>query len=228
MSLLDTSPSPVVTEHEGNMHLDAMVATSEGWLVGGSWQAPANWLGSNPASPPMFELVLSVTWDGIAAPSIDIVHMGDEGMIHGIFEVADGYIATGTSDTIEIKDGEATSMGISSFAAVVDANKNVWLFGNIGSSTVAVISDGAVDVEKLPEPLKIDPTHISCDDDGMISVHGINSDEGPGAISIDSNARSSFTSLRGILDLGFILVTLMIMSIMAWNVTDAIRKGQVF
>jgi hypothetical protein len=62
----------------------------------------------------------------------------------------------------------------------------------------------------------------------MISVHGITSDENPGAISIDSNARSSFTSLRGILDLGFILVTLMIMSIMAWNVTDAIRKGQVF
>jgi len=228
MSLLDTSPSPVIAEHEGNMHLDAMVATSDGWLVGGSWQAPANWLGSNPASPPMFELILSVTWDGLGAPSIDIVHMGDEGMIHGIFEVSGGYIATGTSDTLKIKDGKATSMGISSFAAVADANENVWLFGNIGSSTVAVISDGDVDVEILPEPLKIIPTHISCDDDGMISVHGITSDENPGAISIDSNARSSFTSLRGILDLGFILVTLMIMSIMAWNVTDAIRKGQVF
>jgi hypothetical protein len=210
------------------MHLDTMIATSDGWLVGGSWQAPANWLGSNPASPPMFELVLSVTWDGITAPSIDIVHMGDEGNIHGIFEVEDGFIATGTADTIQIKNGEVTSMGMSSFAAVADNNHNVWLFGSIGSSTVAVISDEDVQVEKLPEPLKFVPTHISCDEDGMISVHGINGDESPGAISIDSNARSSFTSLRGILDLGFILVTLMIMSIMAWNVTDAIRKGQVF
>jgi len=226
--LPDPSSSVSVTEHEGNMHLETMIATPDGWLVGGSWQAPANWLGSNPASPPMFELVLSVTWDGIVAPSIDIVHMGDEGMIHNIFEVEDGFIATGTADTIQIQNGEATSMGISSYAAVVDNNDNVWLFGNIGSSTVAVISGEDVQVEKLPESLKFVPTHISCDKDGMISVHGINGDDSPGAISIDSNARSSFTSLRGILDLGFILVTLVIMSIMVWNVTDAIRKGQVF
>ena len=228
MSILDSSPSPLVTEHEGNMHLDTMLATNDGWLVGGSWQAPANWLGSNPASPPMFELILSVTWDGITVPSIEIIHMGDEGTIHGLFEVEDGFIATGIADTIRIKADGATSMGISSYAAVGDNNDNVWLFGNIGSSTVAVISNDDVDVEKLPEPLKFVPTHVSCGDDGMISVHGMNGDESPGAISIDSNARSSFTSLRGILDLGFILVSLMIMSIMAWNVTDAIRKGQVF
>ena len=210
------------------MHLDTMVATPEGWLVGGSWQAPANWLGSNPTSPPMFELVLSVTWDGIGAPSIDVVHMGDEGKIHGIFEVEDGYIATGTSDTVMIEDGEVNSLGVSSYAAVGDNNDNVWLFGNIGSSTVAVISEGEIEVEKLPEPLEIVPTHINCDEDGMISVHGVTSDESPGAMSIDSNARTSFTSLRGILDLGFILVALIVMSIMAWNVTDAIRKGEVF
>lgn len=223
-----SSSPPVVTEHEGNMHLQTMVPTSDGWLVGGSWQAPANWLGSNPASPPMFELVLSVTWDGIGAPSIDVVHMGDEGTIHGIFEVEDGFIATGTSDTVVIKDGEVTSLGISSFASVGDLNDNVWLFGNIGSSTVAVISEGEIDVEILPEPLELVVTHISCDADGMISVHGITNDESPGAISIDSNARTSFTSLRGVLDLGFILMALIVMSIMAWNVTDAIRKGEVF
>ena len=215
-------------QHEGKMHLETMIATDDGWLVGGSWQAPANWLASNPVSPPMFELVLSVQWDGVSAPSLEIIHMGDEGQIHGIFESDDGYVATGTADTISIEDGEVTSLGVSSYASVADSNNDVWLFGQIGSTTVAIISDGEIDVEKLPEPLSVDPTYIYCDDDGMISIHGSDTSDNPAAISIDSNARNSFTSLRGILDLGFILISIIVMSIMGWNIADAIRKGEVF
>ena len=62
----------------------------------------------------------------------------------------------------------------------------------------------------------------------MISVHGSDYSDDVSAFSIDSDARTSITSLRGILDLGFILVSLLILSIMGWNVTDAIRKGEVF
>ena len=117
---------------------------------------------------------------------------------------------------------------MSSYAAVSDQNGNVWLFGGIGSKTVAIISDEGITVEKLPEPLEILPTYAYCDDDGMISVHGADSSDEPSALSIDSNARTSFTSLRGILDLGFILVSILILSIMGWNIADAIRKGEVF
>ena len=215
-------------QHEGKMHLETMIATDDGWLVGGSWQAPANWLASNPVSPPMFELVLSVEWDGKNSPAIEIIHMGDEGQIHGIFATSDGHIATGSADTISIIDGEVTSLGVSSYASVVDSNKDVWLFGQIGSTSVAVISDGEIDVEKLSEPLSLDPTYIYCDNEGMISIHGTDSSDEPSAISIDSNARSSFMSLRGIMDLGFILISIIIMSIMGWNIADAIRKGEVF
>ena len=225
----DSNPQPVVADYEGIMHLDVVTANDEGgWYVGGSWQAPPNWLGSNPTSPPMFELVLAVTWDGIAAPSIEVIHMGDEGVIHGIFSTDDGYIATGTADTISIIDGKISSLGMSSYSAVGDQNGNVWLFGGIGSETVAIISDEEISVEKLPQPLEIIPTYAFCDDSGMISVHGSDSSDNPSAFSIDSNARSSFTSLRGILDLGFILVSILIISIMGWNIADAIRKGEVF
>ena len=62
----------------------------------------------------------------------------------------------------------------------------------------------------------------------MISVHGSDYSDDVSAFSIDSDARTSITSLRGILDLGFILVSLLILSTMGWNVTDAIRKGEVF
>jgi len=224
----ESNPQPVVGDYEGIMHLDVITTTDVGWLVGGSWQAPPNWLGSNPTSPPMFELVISVTWDGVAAPAIEVIHMGDEGVIHGIFPTDNGYLATGTSDTISIIDKKTTSLGISSYEAVGDQNGNVWLFGGIGSETVAIVSDDEVSVEKLPVPLEIIPTYAFCDDEGMISIHGSDSSDNPSAISIDSNARTSFTSLRGILDLGFILVSILVISLMGWNITDAIRKGEVF
>ncbi len=224
----DSNPEPMVSDHEGNMHLDVITPTEEGWFVGGSWQAPANWLGSNPTSPPMYELILHVTWDEINAPAIEIVHLGNEGTIHGIFATEEGFIATGTSDTVSINDGEIEPLGISSHAAIGDNNGDVWLFGGIGSSTIAIISDGEINIEKLPEPLDLLPSFATCDEDGIISIHGSDSSDNPSELSIDSNARSSFTSLRGILDLGFILVSLLIFSIMGWNISEAIRKGEVF
>ena len=224
----ESNPEPMISDHEGNMHLDVILPTNEGWLVGGSWQAPANWLGSNPTSPPMYELILHVTWDGVNAPAIEIVHMGNEGTIHGLFATDEGFIATGTSDTVSIIDDEITSLGMPSYAAVGDNNGDVWLFGGIGSNTVAIISGTEISVEKLPKPLEILPSYVTCDEDGMISIHGTDNSDSPSALSIDSNARQSFTSLRGILDLSFMLVSILIFSIMGWNIFEAIRKGEVF
>ena len=224
----DSNPQPVVSEFEETMYLETIIPTEEGWLIGGSWQAPPNWLGSNPASPPKYELIIEATWEGIAAPAVEVVHVGGEGVIHGIFETEDGYLATGTSDTYLISDNSVEAIGISSRVATDDNNGNVWLFGDIGSKTVAIVSGSEISVEKLPEPLKIVPTYATCDEDGIISVHGSDYSDEISAFSIDSNARTSITSLRGILDLGFILVSLLILSIMGWNIADAIRKGEVF
>ena len=176
----------------------------------------------------MFELVLSVTWDGINAPSTEIIHMGDEGIIHGIFAAGDSYIATGTSDTQRIENGVASSMGMASYAAIGDLNEDVWLFGGKGSTSVAIISEEEISIEKLPEPLNIMPTYVVCDEKGLISIHGIDGEDKSDALSIDSNARKSFLSLRGIIDLGFILGSILIIGMMGWNITDAIRKGEIF
>jgi len=224
----DSNPQPLVSEFDETMYLETIIPTEEGWLIGGSWQAPPNWLGSNPASPPKYELIIEATWDGIAAPAIEVVHIGGEGSIHGLFEIKDGYLATGTSDSYRISETGVEGIGISSQVATNDNNGNVWLFGDIGSKTVAIVSGDEITLEKLPEPLNITPAYATCDEDGMISVHGSDYSDEVSAFSIDSNARSSITSLRGILDLGFILVSLLILSIMGWNITDAIRKGEVF
>ena len=112
-------------------------------------------------------------------------------------------------------------------AATNDNNGNVWLFGDIAQKLSQLFPE-MKSLEKLPEPLNITPVYATCDEDGMISVHGSDYSDEVSAFSIDSNARSSTTSLRGILDLGFILVSLLILSIMGWNITDVIRKGEVF
>ena len=210
------------------MHLDVMLPTEDGWLVGGSWQAPANWLGSNPTSPPMYELVLHVTWDGTNAPAIEIVHMGNEGSIHGLFATDEGYIATGTSDSISIIDGDVAFFGISSYAAIGDNNGDVWLFGGIGSKTVVIISDSEISIERLPEPLKILPSYVTCDEGGMISIHGTDNSDNPSAMSIDSNARQSFTSLEEFLISVSCWFQSSYFQSMGWNILEAIRKGEVF
>ena len=119
-------------------------------------------------------------------------------------------------------------MGMASYAAVGDLNEDVWLFGGKGSTTVAIISEGEISIEKLPEPLYIMPTYVVCDEQGLISIHGVDGEDKSGALSIDSNARKSFLSLRGIIDLGFILGAMLIIGMMGWNITDAIRKGEIF
>ena len=65
-------------------------------------------------------------------------------------------------------------------------------------------------------------------DENTISVHGISSDNAYKAMTIDTDAKSSLLSLRGIIDFLFIISSLVIIGLMAWNVVEAISKGEVF
>ena len=224
--------TPVVvsplTSHDNDMHLAVIEPTATGWLVGGGWKAPPSFLGTNPTSPPMYEMVLDVTWNGEDAPSIEIIHLGNEGAIHSIMPTNDGFIAAGTADSVLINGKDATSIGIASQSATVDKRGDVWFFGEIGSTNVAIYSDDEISIEKLPDPLHITPEYSVIDNSGFIAVHGVNGDDEISSLSIDTDARLSFTSLRGMMDLGFILVSLMIISLMMWNVVESIRTGKEF
>jgi len=217
-----------LTSHDNDMHLAVIEPTATGWLVGGGWKASPGFLGSNPTSPPMYEMVLDVTWDGESAPSIEIIHLGGEGVIHSILPTNNGFVAAGTDDSVLINGKEATSLGIASQSATVDKRGDVWFFGEIGSTNVAIYSDDEISIEKLPDPLHITPEYSVIDDSGTIAIHGVNGNDEISSLSIDTDARLSFTSLRGMMDLGFILVSLMVISLMMWNVVESIRTGKVF
>ena len=218
----DLAVSPL-TQNDGDMHLTSIIPTDYGWLVGGSWQAPVNFLGSNPTSPPMYELVLKVTWDGISAPAIEDTHIGGIGQIHSLIQTTDGVVAAGTYSSLLIGENGYDLLDLTSSSAIADDDGNVWFFGQAGSTTVALYEDGEIKVKKLPAPLQIQPQYAFNDDDGVISVHG-----DTGAISIDTEARQSFTSLRGIMDLTFILLSLTAVIMMLWNVADSVRTGKDF
>jgi hypothetical protein len=210
------------------MHLTVIEPTETGWLVGGGWKAPPSFLGSNPTSPPMYEMVLDVTWNGEDAPAIEIIHLGGEGVIHSLMSTGTDFIAAGTDDSVLIEGNEVTSLGIASQSAVVDKRGEVWFFGELGSTNVAIYSDEGVSIEKLPDPLHIAPDFSVIDDSGTIAIHGVDGNDEMSSLSIDTDARLSFTSLRGMMDLGFILVSLMIISLMMWNVVESIRTGKEF
>ena len=101
----DSEPNPIVTDHDDNMFLDVVIPQTKDGLSAAHGKHQPNWLGSNPASPPKYELVLEVTWDGVGAPAIEIFTWV-QGTIHGLFATDDGFLATGTSDTISITESD--------------------------------------------------------------------------------------------------------------------------
>ncbi|MDP6865283.1 MAG: hypothetical protein QGG96_07755 [Candidatus Poseidoniaceae archaeon] len=217
-----------ISSHDGDMSLTEIIATDEGWLAAGSWRAPTNWQGTSPASSSFYELVVSITWDAsTSAPIYDIVHLGGPGVIHTLAATHGGIVAAGQTDAVLIAGDEIKHLDIASMSAAVDSNNDMWFFGNSGSETIAVLTDKGMEIESLPEPLKFTPIHAAANG-ANVEIHGINAQDESESITIDVDARLAFTSLRGIIDLGFIMISLLILGVMGWNVTDAIRKGEVF
>lgn len=217
-----------ISSHDEDMSLTEIIATDEGWLAAGSWRAPANWQGTSPASSSFYELVVSITWDATtSAPVYDIVHLGGPGVIHTLAATHGGIVAAGQTDAILMTGDAVKHLDVASMSAVVDSNNDMWFFGNSGSETIAVLTEAGMDIELLPEPLQFTPTH-SVANGANIEIHGMDGLDESVSITIDVDARLSFTSLRGIMDLGFIMVSLLVLGVMGWNVTDAIRKGEVF
>tara|TARA_B100001540_G_C15815815_1_gene647298 strand:+ start:3093 stop:4259 length:1167 start_codon:yes stop_codon:yes gene_type:complete len=224
-----TKSVSAVTINDGDMQLDVMQSTDEGWLVAGGWKAPINFVGLNGTnSPPIYELIIEVTLDAEGTPLIEVLYLGGEGAIHSIMPAGDGFIAAGTVDSVYIEEKETTNLGVASKSATADKRGDIWFFGDIGSENVAIYSDGEISVEKLPEPLHIMPMYSYTDSTGTIAIHGPDASQEMGSLSIDTDARKSFTSLRGMMDFAFIMVSLMILSLMLWNIADSIKTGEVF
>tara|TARA_B110000881_G_scaffold202513_1_gene202473 strand:+ start:1250 stop:2392 length:1143 start_codon:yes stop_codon:yes gene_type:complete len=229
-ALSPSTASPEAVGVGGDFNLDTIIATGEGkWMAGGGWNLPGASQSSSAATPLAYEVVVEITWSNVSlAPLIQVIHVGGQGAIHYMGILADGNIlAAGTSGAIIINGMSTSEIDVRSTTAVIDKNGGVWFFGTSGEENIGHYTNGELMVEKLSKPLSIEPDHAFIDADS-ISVHGISSDNTYEAMTIDTNAKNSLLSLRGVIDFLFIITSLVIIGLMFWNVAEAISKGEVF
>lgn len=229
-ALTPSESSPESVGVGGDFNLDTIIATGPGkWMAGGGWNLPGASQSSSAASPFAYEVVVEISWSDVGlAPIIQVIYVGGQGTIHYMGLLANGdVLAAGTSGAIMIDGMTTWEIDVRSTAAVIDSEGGAWFFGVSGEGNVGHYVNGELMVEKLSTPLSINPDHAFVDDN-TISVHGISSDNAYQAMTIDTDAKSSLLSLRGIIDFLFIISSLVIIGLMAWNVVEAISKGEVF
>ncbi len=222
--------SPEAVGEGGDFNLETIISTGPGkWMAGGGWNLPGASQSSSAASPFAYEVVVEITWSDImTAPIIQVIYVGGQGTVHYLGTLANGNIlAAGTSGAVMIDGMTTHKIDVRSTAAVIDNSGGAWFFIKSGEENIGHYVNGELKVEKLSNPLSIDPEHAFIDD-YSVSVHGISSDDTYEAMTIDTNAKSSLLSLRGIIDFLFIITSLVIIGLMTWNVAEAISKGEVF
>ncbi len=207
---------------DNGLILNTGIAMSSGnWLVGGGWIAPSEWSGSSPAGTSIHSAVGIVEIDKDGAPAIRILRVGDKGMIHSILDIGGGdYLAAGT-DGFVVTDGHKVEYhSYPSAAAATDSKGIAWLFQAMGSYDLIKYKEGAISIEELEEPMKFTPEVAGSNGD-VIIVYGLDGDDDSASLTFDASAQSSITSLRGMMDFGFILFGGVALAVMLWNMWDA-------
>lgn len=189
------------------------------WGASGYIAYASNGAGASPATPSRVPVVAVVEWDNtLAAPTIKAIHTGDTGTIHTLLEIGDStvFAAGSHQSTIIDSSGEMNHMEQSSVAAVVDQSDRVWLFGDIGSKTVARYDQGAIELLPLGRPISF-AIETSGFGTQQIFLHGVDDLGAIKTLTIDTSATGSIESGRGFLNFLFLSVFTIVMLVMAWS-----------
>ena len=200
--------------------------SGELWGASGYLSFISTGAGANPASPALLPVVAVIEWDGTqTAPSIKTIHTGDEGQVHTLIALTDSTVfAAGTEEsTVISSDGELTQINTGSVAAVADHLDRVWLFGDIGSESILRMTGLEEEVVSLARPLAF-TTEASGFGTHVIHLHGLDEMGEVKTLTIDTSAAGSIESGRGFLNLMFLGVCTVIMSVMAWSASGKLKR----
>ena len=196
------------------------------WGASGYLSFISTGAGANPASPALLPVVAVIEWDGTqTAPSIKTIHTGDEGQIHTLIPLSDSTIfAAGTEEsTVISSDGELTQISTGCVAAVADRFDRVWLFGDIGSESILRMTGMEEEILSLARPLAF-TTEASGLGTHVIHLHGTDEMGEAKTLTIDTTASGSIESGRGFLNLMFLAICTVIMSVMAWSAGGKLKQ----
>ncbi len=158
-----------------------------------------------------------------------LVHIGDNGKYHSIMSdsSSDGIaIIAGTGGAMRLAaDMSVTSVegAPGSTSAVADNNGDIWFAGDLNLERLGLLEAG----EKIGETVEV-PQGATFDSElavvagEEVHFHGASKGE---RVTLDPNVRDSMQSLSVLGDILFVVVSLVILSMMAWNMYDNWHLG---
>ena len=163
------------------------------------------------------------------APELTVIHVGEYGVYHSILpDSRDNGMAVvaGTSGAIHV--GPDLSINTvegapGSTSAAVDNNGDIWFAGNLELQRIGLLESGKSVAETVEVPQGADfksTLAVSAGDE----VHFYGKFEGE-RVTLDPNIRNSMQSLSVLGDLLFVIISLVILSMMAWNLYDNWHLG---
>lgn len=160
-----------------------------------------------------------------------LVHIGDNGEYHSVMpdSTSEGIaIIAGTGGAMRIAaDMSVTSVkGVpGSTSAVADNNGDIWFAGdlNLERPVLGLLESGNSigDTVEVPQGADFD-SQLAVIAGDEVHFHG--SSEGE-RVTLDPNVRNSMQSLSVLADILFVVVSLVILSMMAWNLYDNWHLG---
>ena len=183
--------------------------------------------GDSPASPSVRSAIGIIEWQGnlSIAPVLTSFSMGDEGQIHNVFSTGNSQviIAANTGAYQVEDDGSINEIDISSQSAVTDSQGKTWFIGNQGTTSIATLHNGIIEIEELAKPIPLE-IEISEYESGMIFMHGMDANGAFEMMTLDTTVQGSIEDGRGFLNFAFLTFFSVVLLVMGWTVLERYRK----
>lgn len=158
-----------------------------------------------------------------------LIHIGDNGAFHSVMPdlSSDGIaIIAGTGGAVRL----TSDMSIfsvegapGSTSAIADVNGDIWFAGDLNLQRIGLLEAGenAGETVEVPQGANFE-SELAVVSGDEVHFHGDSKGE---RVTLDPNVRGSMQSLSVLGDILFVVVSLVILSMMAWNMYDNWHLG---
>ena len=194
------------------------------WVAIGTQPSSSGADGSSPATPDARTALGWITWNGDeATPVLRNVEYHGAGMFHSTAWADDVLVVGGTVESLLVSPNEhVESIDAPAATVVSDASGTVWFIGALGSTTIATYNEDGFEIHQLSRHVPVDVSDVGQQGE-FVHVHGTDANGAPIQWSIDTTADGSIESGRGFLNLLFLVVGGIMLTMMIAHVARQLR-----